>query len=146
MALVHSRPRRLHCRLVRRAVLGLGVCVAFTVGASCASDDGGPSSAPDATETELELTPAQQSLADVAIADLVERRSVDAADIVVSEVDEVTWSDSSFGCPQTGMQYLQVITPGIRVVLVVDGVRAFYHGTSAADLAYCATPQPPIPD
>ncbi|WP_051063205.1 hypothetical protein [Ilumatobacter nonamiensis] len=111
-------------------------------------DDSAESSVPDSTPSsgDAELSPTQQALADVAVADLVERRAVDASAISVVEVEEVTWSDSSLGCPQKGMQYLQVITPGVRVVLEADGAPAFYHGTSAADLTYCAAPQPPVPN
>lgn len=90
------------------------------------------------------LTPTQQSLADVAIADLVARRDVDPTDVGVVEVEEVTWPDASLGCPQRDMQYQQVLTPGIRVIIEAQGQRAFYHGTSTRDLAYCPAPQPPL--
>lgn len=117
---------------------------ATDTGAATTVPDSSPSAPP--TTERPELSPTQRTLADVAVADLVDRRSVDAEDISVAEVSEVVWRDSSLGCPQEGMQYLQVLTPGVRVVLEVDGDRASYHGTSAEDLTYCATPQSPIPD
>lgn len=111
--------------------------VPTTIGATSTTTPTAPSSEP------VTLTPTQQSLADVAIADLAERRGIDASDIGIVEVAEVTWSDASLGCPQRDMQYQQVLTPGIRVILEASGQRAFFHGTSVGDLAYCATPRPP---
>jgi len=56
--------------------------------------------------------PEQRDLARLAVATL-------AADL--------GWSDSSLGCPQPGQAYLQVITPGHRVTLRVDGAIHFVH-------------------
>jgi len=35
----------------------------------------------------------------------------------VQQAHAVDWPDSSLGCPQPGMMYLQVITPGFKVML-----------------------------
>jgi len=35
----------------------------------------------------------------------------------VQQAQAVDWPDSSLGCPQPGMMYLQVITPGFKVLL-----------------------------
>ena len=37
------------------------------------------------------------------------------------------WSDSSLGCPQPGVFYTQVITPGDRVGLLIDDRPYEYH-------------------
>jgi hypothetical protein len=47
--------------------------------------------------------------------------------ITLVSVEAVEWSDSSLGCPQPGMMYMQVITPGYYVVLEHDGHRYSYH-------------------
>ncbi len=44
----------------------------------------------------------------------------EAAIEVVNAV-AVRWPDSSLGCPQKGMMYLQVITPGYRILLRAGG-------------------------
>jgi hypothetical protein len=41
-------------------------------------------------------------------------------EVVVISVEVVDFSDSSLGCPQPGMAYLQVITPGHKVVAEVS--------------------------
>ncbi|WP_420452334.1 hypothetical protein [Ilumatobacter sp.] len=85
-----------------------------------------------------------EALGRAAVDDTVERLGVDPDAVEVVVVEEVTWRDSSLGCPRKGMQYLQVLTPGVRVVVEVDGRRRSYHGTSERDLSYCAVPQDPL--
>jgi hypothetical protein len=85
-----------------------------------------------------------QALADIAVADLVERRGLEDANAVeVVSVEEVTWSDRSLGCPSKDMQYPQVLTPGTRIVLRADGNAYAYHGGAGQDPFYCPNPQPP---
>jgi hypothetical protein len=52
--------------------------------------------------------------------------------IEVGEVVETEWSDSSLGCPQKGMMYAQVMTPGYRVTLVADGEHRVHVGGGRA--------------
>ncbi|GBD08231.1 hypothetical protein HRbin22_00464 [Candidatus Thermoflexus japonica] len=59
--------------------------------------------------------------------DLAARLGVPAAEIQVVEARAVTWPDSSLGCPEPGRMYLQVLTPGYRIVLEVRGQRYAYH-------------------
>jgi hypothetical protein len=79
-----------------------------------------------------------------AVADLVERAGVAEDAIVVVSSENVTWRDSSLGCPQRDMQYMQVLTDGVRIVLEVDGQRYEYHGGGRRSVFYCATPEPPV--
>jgi hypothetical protein len=49
--------------------------------------------------------------------------------------ERVEWSDSALGCPQRGMMYMQVITPGYKLTFS-DGERTYHihtgnHGTPA---------------
>jgi hypothetical protein len=64
--------------------------------------------------------------------------------IVVVEVSEKDWPDASMGCPAPGMAYAQVITPGMQVILEVDGRRYAYHGTLPDNLFLCG-PEGPVP-
>jgi len=57
----------------------------------------------------------------------------------------VTWRDGAIGCPQPGMNYIQVLTPGRRLVLEVDGVRYYYHARATGPYQFCANPQSPAP-
>jgi hypothetical protein len=60
-------------------------------------------------------------------ADLAARLGVAKSQIVVQSTESVQWSDSSLGCPQPGMMYAQVITPGYRIVLDYGGNQYNYH-------------------
>jgi hypothetical protein len=60
-------------------------------------------------------------------------------DILVTDIEAIDYRDSSLGCPQTGMTYLQVITPGYRVKAQA-GVRKF-DVRIAGDRAVICTPE-----
>ena len=61
------------------------------------------------------------------IQELSERQQVSPDAITIVSFEEVVWRDSSLGCPQPGMQYLQVLTDGFKVVMTIDGERFDYH-------------------
>lgn len=115
------------------------------------SDDIAPPS--DATPTST-ATPSDDSadaptstpdrLGASAAADLAERLGIDPEAVAVVSIDEVTWPDSSLGCPQKGMMYTQVLTPGIRIVLEANGLQYRYHAGNSRDPFYCAAPQEPV--
>ncbi len=95
------------------------------------------------------IGPTMQRLVDVAATDLVERFDLSglAPDnpIVVTAAEEVTWRNSALGCPMKDMQYAQVLTPGIRIVLEHDGTAYAYHSGAGQDPFYCARPETPAP-
>ncbi len=48
---------------------------------------------------------------------LANRLGIEARTLSVVKVEAVTWGDTSLGCPQPGMMYAQVMTPGWRVTV-----------------------------
>jgi len=86
-----------------------------------------------------DLPPEAASLVRLAREDLSERLGVPEGQITVQLVEAVEWRDSSLGCPKPGFQYLQVITPGYRIRLVVDGEIHEYH-TDDKNVVYCEQP------
>ncbi len=96
--------------------------------------------------TQMEQSSTPDALGDTAAADLAARLAVSPGDIEVIAVEEVTWPDASLGCPQRDMQYQQVLTPGVRVILTHDGVEHRYHAGGGRDLFYCSTPQDALDD
>ena len=85
-----------------------------------------------------------ENLVQLARADLAQRLSISTDEISLVEATEVEWSDSSLDCPQPGMEYLQVITPGYRIVLQVNGQSYEYHTNRDAYFVYCENQLPPI--
>ena len=68
---------------------------------------------------------------------LAERLGRTEAEIGVSRVEALEWPDSSLGCPQPGMMYAQVITPGYRLLLIVSGTTYEYHGDRGSRAVPC---------
>ena len=70
---------------------------------------------------------AGNDLIEEAKADLANRLEIGVDEIEMIKYEEVIWRDSSLGCPQRGMQYLQVLMDGVRITLS-DGEREYvYH-------------------
>ena len=75
-----------------------------------------------------------------ATADLATRINTTPAKIEVLEAISVVWRDSSMGCPRPGVDYLQVLTPGVRIRLKF-GLNVFeYHGAGGRATVYCEHP------
>jgi len=68
----------------------------------------------------------EQSVA-LCVADLAEQLEVSEVDIQVLSAEPVDWPDTSLGCPEPGMMYAQVITPGFQVTLQVGEEVYEYH-------------------
>ena len=141
------------------AVLGLVACQASTP----AVDDtplvtGLP--VPSATEAPLadtatpeipapDVHPADadaQQVVTLAVADISQQLSVPEESVLVQSVEAVQWPDASLGCPQPGMLYAQVVTPGYLIGLAVEDQTYEYHAgrdglvVLCADLPYPAAP------
>ena len=106
--------------------------------------DGLPVEAPTApaTPSGAELSPEAAALVEKARQDLSTRAGVSPGDIVVESVEAVQWRDSSLGCPQPGMNYLTVITPGYLIKLQALAQTYEYHA-SLVNVVWCKSPQPP---
>ena len=85
----------------------------------------------------------QESNELIAISDLAERLGVAHTEISIVASEEVTWPDSSAGCPQPGMMYLQVLTNGYLIELTVEGVSHWYVGKAGTPPRYCREPSSP---
>jgi len=69
--------------------------------------------------------------------DLARRLGVALEVIQLVSVDAVDWSDTSLGCPQPGMMYAQVITPGFLIVLEAMGQTYDYHTDEDSSAVLC---------
>lgn len=88
--------------------------------------------------------PGVQGLIETARADLSERLVVPINTIVIVEMASVVWPDGSLGCPEEGMQYAQVLTPGYLIRLQSEDRIFEYHASKGSTVIYCENPSPPV--
>ena len=88
-------------------------------------DESGPVSVPAQAEAAVAW----------AVADMAERLGISEDEIEVVLLESVQWRDSSLGCPEPGMVYAQVITPGYRFVLGGGGEQFEYHSAKGSERA-----------
>lgn len=65
-------------------------------------------------------------------ADLAKRLNLQAQDITVVEAQPVTWANPALGMPAPGRVYLQMMTPGFRVILQARNTQYLYTTSSRA--------------
>ena len=108
------------------------------ISAACGGNDGekatetGTAMAPPATElgaTAFPLDPPAAPANEIVPREietaarklLADELAVDEGEFRLDSAEGVGWSDASLGCPQEGMMYAQVITPGYKLVFDLDG-------------------------
>ena len=81
---------------------------------------------PATTIGEIEM-PDENEVVEAARSDLARREGLNSDDVSVVRVSRVEWPDSSLGCPEEGMAYTQVVTPGFQILLQADERVFDYH-------------------
>lgn len=89
--------------------------------------------------------PTVQYLITTATDDLANRISISKDQIQIKEATEVVWPNSSLGCPQPGMVYAEVLTPGYLILLNANNQDYEYHAGKNSEAFYCENPTPPVP-
>jgi hypothetical protein len=113
--------------LIALAVLAVALAVGF--GALAGSNPPRPAAGSTPTPASGILA----ALTTRAVADLSKELGIPLANIKVASTEAVEWSDGSLGCPEPGTSYVQVITPGYRIVLQVGDMPYEYHAGASAD-------------
>ncbi len=81
-----------------------------------------------------------ESLTSMAKTDLAHKLGVDKTNITVKKINEVTWPDTSLGCPQGKTQYMKKEIRGYVIHLDVSGKDYTYHTDKEQTVVAC----PPI--
>ena len=97
------------------------------------------------TKGDIQTTPSQfipvdaglQNLIDKARMDLAQQLSIPMTQINLIQAISATWPDSSLGCPQPGMAYSQVLTPGYLIQLQADNRVYEYHTDADQLVVFC---------
>lgn len=89
----------------------------------------GPAILPAGTEELVDT--AKKMLAEMSAVQVM------ANEIQVASLEPVEWRDTSLGCPQEGMAYAQVITPGYMIVLEAGGQTYEFHTNTTDQVVPC---------
>jgi hypothetical protein len=98
----------------------------------------------DAQMTHSPTSIGMEFLIEKAKEDLAQRLSITIAEISLAKAEEVVWSNASLGCPQTGMAYADVLTPGYLILLEANDAVYEYHTSKGTEVIYCKNPMPPV--
>ena len=73
-----------------------------------------------ASSPQSATEPTANELANIELAKntLAKQEKIDVNTLQVESVNTVQWPDSSLGCPEPGMMYGQMITPGYQITLI----------------------------
>jgi hypothetical protein len=93
--------------------------------------------APTAPAASTQPSADLQAIGRQAAAELAKKLSVDVSQIQVTSTEATSWPDSSLGCPQAGMAYSQVVTPGYKVVLTYKQTQYEYHTDQRGTIVLC---------
>jgi hypothetical protein len=96
-----------------------------------------PSAATEGEPLADAKPPAAAEAVKLAKEDLTKRLGVATEAIRLVSVEAVDWSDASLGCPQPGMMYAQVITPGFLVTIEAEGQQYEYHTDEGRFVVLC---------
>jgi len=95
--------------------------------------------------TQPSPSSALESLIEKAKVDLTQRLSIPLVQIDLVEAKEVVWPNASLGCPQPGMVYADVLTPGYLILLEANSREYEYHASKGKEVICCENPTPPVP-
>jgi hypothetical protein len=70
-------------------------------------------------------------------ADLASRLGISEDEISVVSAEAKTWSDASLGCPEEGVSYIQVLTPGYQIILEYDDTQYDYRTGDMGRIVLC---------
>jgi hypothetical protein len=81
--------------------------------------------------------PDPQPAVDAALQDAATHLGVSPNDMHVDRVEAREWPDSSLGCPQPGLLYSQIVTPGFLIVISGANKQLEYHTDARANVKLC---------
>lgn len=87
--------------------------------------------------TEVELQEGTEQAVQLAREDLARRLGLAPERIRMVSIEAVQWRDASLGCPRPNAKYVQVITPGFKVVLEAEGCAYEYHTDAGRVVVLC---------
>ena len=104
---------------------------------ACSPPSDGAPAEPVGPPPDALVPPGAEEVVELAKAELAKRRVIDKDKIAVVGVESVDWPDTSLGCPEPGMMYAQVITPGYKILLSYAEEIYEYRSDQNDRVVYC---------
>lgn len=92
---------------------------------------------PAPTGESAQLDPTSAPMVELARQALAKELGIQVDAVKLVQLEAVEWNDGSLGCPKPGVMYLQVITPGYRVILEAQGKQYTYHTDTRRQVVPC---------
>jgi hypothetical protein len=146
----HIPPQARNRAIAAAALLALAVA-ACTGGGATASPSGDAASSAPADQSAGPVPTVAPGISEgvppavvrAAVSDAAARAGVDPAAVTVVAAEAVTFPNGGLGCPEPGMMYTDVLTPGYRVVVEAGGRRYDYRAsTRGGAIRWCENPPP----
>ena len=127
----------------KKTILITGLAFSILTGVACHSEQGkglivetGNSvTEQDKTTVLKKMTPKEQL--DFSKQDLAKRLGLEVDTIKVSGATPVNWRSGALGCPKPGVNYMDVLVPGIRIIFRVGNEIYRYHAIPNGQPFYC---------
>ncbi len=103
-----------------------------------------PAATPASSTPGATVPPEASELVDEARNGVAQQAGIPAPQVSVVSVQMVEWPDMSLGCPEPGMAYAQIVTPGYLIKLSAGGQTYEYHSDRDSTVITCANPQAPL--
>ena len=91
----------------------------------------------DVPNPTINPDPQAQKMIQLAKESLSRKFKINEDQIHLSSVEAMTWSDAGLGCPQAGIVYAQVITPGFQILFEAIGQTFSYHTDNTERVILC---------
>jgi hypothetical protein len=95
-----------------------------------------PSKTSRAQSTQV-VNPDNENIVAIIIEDLSLRLAIPIDEIKIQSVEEVQWPNSGLGCPNTNLEYVDVIVPGYKIVLTAVKRDYSYHTDRISQFILC---------
>lgn len=94
---------------------------------------------PTATPLPPVVTPSPEAapVANLVLQDASQRLGVPVDQLRLERLDPRQWPDSALGCPQPGLLYSQIVTPGYIMLVAGAGKQLEYHTDMHTHIALC---------
>ena len=117
----------------------LPVFVLLMLLAACSPQAGATEMPGEAGESATPSSENNTAAQDAAISAVSKNLDLDAGQIKVVSTDAIEWPDACLGISQEGVACAQVVTPGYKIVLEVNGKEVEYHTNQDGSVVVPAT-------